>query len=75
MKNIILSVIVILIGMATCVYAAMLLLSGNLEVTGKYSPEGRDFNTILLMLIIGVSLLIYGFFCWFINRPKSKDKK
>lgn len=75
MKNILLTLIPIILGVAACVYAVIMLLSDNLEIAGKYTPEGRDFNTMLLAVIIGISLLLYGFFNWFINWPKNNGKK
>ena len=74
MKNIIFIVIPIFLGTAACIYALTLLASGGLEVAGKYSPEGRDFNTMLLAVIIGISLLLYGFSNWFINRSNNSGK-
>jgi len=75
MKKIIFTVIPVLLGVMACLYAAILFQSDNPDFMGKYSPQGRDSNAILLVAIIGIGLLLYGLFNWLINKPISNKNK
>jgi len=57
----VISITLILIGLALTTYGVFLFTGSEFETFNKYSPQGRDNGSILLIILIGLSLVAYGF--------------